>query len=228
MNEKRPLIALISATMAAIGPIERAWARSERRVEMWNILDDRLLVDAAEFGGVVPSLQERMNRLITHAVTEGADGILLTCSLYGSVARERSTGLSIPIFGPDDAAFNAIVADNPRRIAVVGSNDLSIADSVQRLRAHAATRGIDPDLIPMFVAGAPAASKADGVDELTRSVVAQAELIDPPVDAILIAQYSLALVADDVQRLTGVPVFSGPERAVAAMVAALQATGTSA
>ena len=222
MSTERPLVALISATPAAIPPIELAFATRAPWVRVWNLLDDRLLVDAGEQGGVTERLQSRMRRLIEHAIMEGADGVLLTCSLYGFVARAMAPQSPVPVFGPDDAAFDDAVASGARRVAMVGSIELSVQDSVERLRAHASALEVQLDVAPKFVAGALAAGKAGDVDGVAQLVVTAIDTIDPPVDAVLFAQYSLAPATEGIERTLGVPVFSGPDRAVLAMLTALE------
>ena len=218
----RPIVALVSATMAAVPPVEQAFARVFPNARLWNLLDDRLLQDADEQGGVTPDLRDRMVRLIEHARREGADAVLLTCSLYGSVARELGASADLPIAGPDDAAFAAVLVSGAARIGVVGSGELSVADSTERLQAAAASAGLDLEAIPIFAADASAASKAGDTDGVAATVAAVVGASGSPADALLLAQYSLAPAASRIAELTGLPVFSGPDRAALAIRDALR------
>src|SRR5882757_3168200 len=111
-----PLIALISATPRAIPAACAALIETLPGCRIWNLLDDRLLADAQVAGGVTPTLEARMERLIDHALREGADGVLLTCSQYGYVGRRMT--VSVPVLAPDDAAFNEIREKGVSRILV--------------------------------------------------------------------------------------------------------------
>jgi hypothetical protein len=179
-----PRIALISATPAAIDPAVTALAEEFPNAEPWNILDDRLLADA-KGNGLTPALTDRMRRLIAHAVTGGADGVLLTCSLYGNIAKE--TEAPIPVLAPDAAAFDE--AMSYRRILVVASLEAALHDSVARFRA--AAPGVE-------VAGALIDECQDHVES---------------VDAVLLAQFSLAPGATKLSKALGLPVISGPRSA---------------
>lgn len=206
MTPNGPLVAVINATTAAIPPIRRAFSERFPAAILWNLLDDRLLIVADERGGVTPELQERMRRLIDHAVTEGADAVLLSCSLYGFVARQRAANLTVPVHGPDDAVFSSLLDSGARRVLLVGSVEISIQDSTTRLRADAEARGVELDVIPALLAG------PDGT-------IGQP---DEAVDAILLAQYSLAPAADRLQDELGVPVFSSPKFAATALSVAIR------
>lgn len=221
MMSPRPLIALISATPLSLPPVLGALADDFPAARPWNLLDDRLQTEAEERGGVTPQLRERMRRLIGHAVTEGADGILLTCSMYSGVARDLAGDSPVPLFGPDDAAFRAVLDDGHPRIGVVANSELAAQDSAQRLAEVPGAEG--REIIPIFVAGVLAASRAGDAEEVARLVATAVRALPSPVDAILLAQYSLSPATASTSDLSGLPVYSGPVRAVAALRAALEA-----
>lgn len=87
---RAPRIALISAVPTAIPPICDALDQRFSEARVWNLLDDRLLEDATESGGLPPRLRARMEWLIDQALVEGADAVALTCSLYAPVVHEFS------------------------------------------------------------------------------------------------------------------------------------------
>jgi len=211
-SSERPLIAFISATSAAIGPATQAFADAYPEARIWNILDDRLLQDADERGGLTPDLVERMNRLIQHAKTEGADGILLTCSLYGAVVSTARVGLGLPILPADDTAFDAVIADGRRRIALISSGDGPLRDSVVRFAAAVAAADADVTADGVLAVEAFAAARSGDVERLV-GALADALGDTTGLDGILLGQYSLAPAAERLSEVTGLPVYSGPQRA---------------
>lgn len=216
-----PRIALISATTAAIPPITSAFGSTD--TELWNILDDRLLSDADAQGGLTPGLRDRMRRLIDHAIDEGADGILLTCSFYGSVVPEARAALEIPILSADEAVFSAVLDGGHERVLVVSPAEGPLQDSLQRFQEEAARRGLTVETTGIAPDGAFEAARsgypADLSDVLERGI---APYVDA-VDAILLAQYSLSPAAAAVARSTGLPVYTGPFAARDALLAAIDA-----
>lgn len=213
MSDK-PLIALISATPAAIGPATAGLAANFPDATVWNILDDRLLKDAQEQSGITPGLEERMRRLIEHALAEGADGVLLTCSMYGSVAHAFPTP-AVPILAPDDASFAAVVAGRYSRILVVASFETALVDAQQRLEQVLAEQGAGTEVLAAVAEGALNATTANDGDALLRSLLDACEGYRGKVDAVLLAQYSLAPAASALGENLGMPVLSGPDAAAA-------------
>lgn len=211
-----PLIALISAVPAAIGPARDAVVAAMPQAQVWNILDDRLLVDADEQGAVTPHLAERMRRLIQHAIAEGADGVLLTCSLYGSVAATVLDS-AVPILAADSSAFDAAVTGGYREVVVVASLQSAAADSVARLSQAGVDAGVGWDVSSEVVEAAFAATKAGDNEALFAALAAALDARHSLPDAFVLAQYSLAPVAERLQARYNIPVISGPQRAASAL-----------
>jgi len=224
MSRTSPLIALISATPAAIPPAVAAFAELYPEARLWNILDDRLLQDANEQGSVTQGLADRMTRLISHAATEGADGILLTCSMYGAVAHAVGE-LGIPIYAPDDAVFDAALTGGYSTLLLISSGAGPLADSEHRLAQAAVERGIALDIGANLSNEAFAATSAGDMDALYSALESTIVAAEGRPDAILLAQYSLAPVASRLAERFGVPVLSGPHRAATELRAAIENRG---
>ncbi|GAB3617256.1 hypothetical protein GCM10027416_18130 [Okibacterium endophyticum] len=219
MNSTRaPLIALISATPVAIPPVEQAFAELFPEAHLWNILDDRLLQSADAAGGLTPGLTERMRRLIRHAVLEGADGVLLTCSMYGGAL--QSAHVTVPAQAADEAAFDAVVNAGHTTVALLSSAKAPLDDSVARFAAHSESRGADVTVHGVEVSEAFIAARSGDVDALARAL-ADGIGDAPEADAILLGQYSLAPAAMRLAELTDLPVFAGPQMAARSLRARL-------
>jgi hypothetical protein len=207
-----PLIAVISGTPTAIAPAVAGLQEGFPGAAIWNILDDRLLVDADQAGGVDARLRQRMTRLIEHAKAEGAQGVLLTCSMYGSAARQFD-GTDVPVFGADDAIFAAVLDASFRRVLFVASFGSALADAVARFGAFAA--GASPHIETVVPEGAFAATNAGDSGALIEALVAGCRPFVGAVDAVILAQYSLAPATEALSSALGLPVLSGPLKAAA-------------
>ncbi|WP_417563503.1 aspartate/glutamate racemase family protein [Microbacterium sp.] len=218
MADASPRIALVGAVAAAAPPAERAFAEVFPRAQTWNVLDDRLIADALDAGEVTPPLAARMSALIDYALAHDAAGVLLTCSMYGPVAHAVAERAAVPVLAADDAAFEDAASGAFRRIALVASLPIPLADARARFDAFRADR--DPGLDVVDVLAADAA----GVTDAT----AQAEAIERAlrgaghIDAVLLAQYSISPAAGELAQRLGIPVLAGPARAAARMRAALE------
>lgn len=213
-----PLIALISATPTAIPAATAAILGQLPGARVWNIVDDRLLTDALTAGSVTPRLQRRMERLIDHALTEGPDAVLLTCTQYGGVARR--TRAAVPVLAPDDAAFAELI-DDGGDILVLASLESSRSDTEQRLGGAARAAGSGVRIESRVVAGAADAAAAGDHASLLDALVAG---VGDAAGAVFLAQYSLAVVACELQNAIGRPVITGPAAAAAVIARAIGGT----
>lgn len=98
-------IALLHALSHSVAPINAAFERDWPEAVRMNLLDDSLSADLARSGkGLDAAMHERFQRLAQYAVDTGAEGILFTCSAFGScveaVARRHA---GIPVLKPNEA-----------------------------------------------------------------------------------------------------------------------------
>lgn len=209
--DDKPLIALISAVRASIPPTLEAFSTGFPDALTWNLLDDRLLEDANEQGGLTPHLQLRMERLIDHALTEGASAVLLTCSLYAPVAHEAAVDASVPVLAPDDAVFLAVLDEGYRNVLLVSSGAGPLDDSVTRLSAFV---GADVTVAGALAdAAAPAARRGD-TDAVVDAIVSAVNASAAGFEAVVLGQFSLAPAAETLAARLGLPVLAGPQYAV--------------
>ena len=216
-----PLIALISGTPAAIAPAASALNDAVPGAVVWNILDDRLLKEASARGGLTPELDLRMQRLIDHAVQEGADAVLLTCSMYGTVA--TGSDARIPVLAADESVFAETLGGGFSDVLVVATLEASRADTVARLEQLAEGVENAPTLHSVVPAGSFEAT--GDTDALLARVVAGVHEAGGQFDAVMLAQYSLAPIAAELQREINLPVLAGPQAAAADLLTRLSREG---
>ncbi|MEU9530579.1 aspartate/glutamate racemase family protein [Streptomyces sp. NPDC048210] len=209
MIEPQPLVALIHAVPAAPGIAAHAFMREFPQATLWNVLDDRLLDDARAAGGLTGALRRRMLRLIGHAMDEGAQGLLLTCSSYGEVADTARRLWDVPVLKSDEAMFKAALTGPYQRIAVVASTPPAVPAALAQLEAlvPAVRPGRPVDIVTALseeaaTALGPEATARHLADALRAAGGADAELV-------LLAQYSLAPAREALAALLGVPVLDG-------------------
>jgi hypothetical protein len=183
----------------------------------------------------VPPLRRRMLSLIGHAVAGGADGVLLTCSMYGPVARLAAQLWDRPVAGSDEAMYERVAAERPARVAVLGSLETAVADSADRLRgvladggpAEAGGRGsgLGTEVVRVLCPGAAAAASAGDGAALLASLRSAAEPLAGEVDLFLLGQYSLTPARAGLQAALRVPVWSPPHVAADVLARRLRPAG---
>jgi len=226
MTTHNPVIALVSAVPAAIAPATEAFASEYPDASVWNILDDRLLVDADARGGVTADLDERMARLIRHAAIEGADGILLTCSLYGTVAHRLAAEIGVPLMAPDDALFAAVADGGFASILLLSPAAGPLAESTGRITEHLRAAGRATTITGAAVDGAAEAARSGDLDRLVSALETAYLSSSASVDAVVLGQYSLSPAAEALSERIGIPVIAGPDRAARALRSQIEQRGS--
>ncbi|MFS0894877.1 hypothetical protein [Microbacterium sp. 179-I 3D3 NHS] len=215
-----PKIALISATPLAIAPAAAAIAAGLPEATVWNLLDDRLLADARDQGGIDAPLAARMDALIDLALAGGADGVLLTCSQFGDRADRRDRDADgVAVLSADGPLFAAAVAAAPNRVLLVASLESAASDSGERLGRAFADAGSAAQVQAVVVPAAASPLPASALVDALADAIAD---IDEPYDLIVLAQYSLADAAAALAERYGVPVLDGPSAAARELSAALR------
>jgi aspartate/glutamate racemase len=206
-------IALIHALTHSITPINEAFAQMWPQATRMNVLDDSLSADLAANHGVLDAaMHQRFEALADYAVSCGADGILFTCSAFGScieqVARKHA---NIPVLKPNEAMISEAVALTS-----------GVGQTIGLIASFAATLVSMPPEFPAtmqpateLVEDAMRALNAGDVAAHDASVVAAAmQLKRRGVGVIALAQFSMARAAAAVAEATGLPVLTTPTTAI--------------
>ncbi len=215
-----PRIALIHALEESVVPARTAFRAHWPAARIFDLLDTSLAVDLAEAGRLNEAMMGRFRTLADYAAgTAGAGGrtagILFTCSAFAPAIDAVKPHLPIPVFRPNEAAFEAAMAIG-NRIGIVVSFGPS-ADSLRsELLAMAAAAGRRIEAVVAVADGALAALKCgDGDGHDDRVVQAAGRLRD--CDVVVLGQFSMARAQARVQPLLTVPVLTTPGAAVEAL-----------
>lgn len=210
-----PLVALVHATPAAIGPAKTAFAEAFGEAELWHLLDDRLAADADAAGGLTPPLRRRMLTLIGHAVDNGAEAVQLTCSMYGPVAELAAQFWDVPVHGSDETMLRELARSRPARVGVIGSLTSAVADSTSRIAE------VVPDAEVVAITATGAAEAAAGGDAEGLFMALENAVRDHEVGVFVLAQFSLTPQWRRLEAAVSTPVMSPPQLAAAELREAL-------
>lgn len=200
-------IALIHALKHSIAPIEASFAKHWPQARLMNLLDDSLSADLARDGKLTEAMTGRFRTLGRYAAATGCDAILFTCSAFGPcievVAREQAP---MPVLKPNEAMIEQVIAKG-RRIGLLSTFAPSLASMPREFPASV-------EIVPRLAEGALAALDG-GERERHDRLVAEAAKDLRDCDVIALAQYSMAPAAARVSDVTGRPVLTTPDSAVA-------------
>lgn len=211
-------IALIHALAHSVAPINDAFARDWPRALRTNLLDDSLSADLARDGrGLDAAMHERFQRLAQYAVDTGAEGILFTCSAFGScieaVARRHA---ALPVLKPNEAmveeAVQALREAGPgARLGLIATFAPTLASMPPEFPSGIA-------LVPSLAEGALEALNAGDGERHDALIARQAEALRAQgCSHIALAQFSMARARAACERASGLPVLTTVDSAVRAL-----------
>lgn len=221
-----PRIALIHALAESLPPIHQAFERHWPEAITFDVFDSSLAPDLAHVGEVDVAMVRRFLTLGRYAAaSEGQGGrtagILFTCSAFGPAIDAVKGALTIPVLRPNEATFNRALQMG-KHIGLLVTFPPSLPALEAELRQMAGERGLKISITSRVIDGALAALKAgDGEthDQLAAAVAAGM----PPVDCLILGQFSLAQAERAVQAAVSCPVLTTPRSAVEQLRAMLKA-----
>lgn len=186
---------MIHALRESLQPIWDAFAAGWPEAEYCNLLDDSLSVDREREGRLTAPIEQRFLTLGRYAAAVKDGGretaaILFTCSAFGPAIDAVKRDLKIPVFRPNEAAFERAL-DMGKRIALLVTFGPSLKSLGDELRGMASGRGVDVAIEGRLVDGALAALQAGDGATHDRLIADTVEAL-PPVDAIVLGQFSMA------------------------------------
>lgn len=204
-----PRIGLIHATPLAVDPALSAFAALWPEAQPVNLLDESLQSDADDRGYDGPSFTLRILALAEYQVSNGARGLLFTCSAFSEAIKAAGRAMDVPVLRPDEAAIeHALAIGRPVRILATFPPTLRVVRGlVDEFRD-------DPEQPVGFtlVEGAlDAISKGDPARH-DRLIAEAAAKTNEPV--LVLGQYSMARAAPLVEQLSGRTPIAGPAHAV--------------
>lgn len=208
----QPRIALIHATPLAVEPINSAFKALWPQALATNLLDDSLAPDLVKEGGITERVIERFVTLAKYVRKAGADGIMFTCSAFGTAIEAAKAAVDVPVLKPNEAMLDEALAAG-RKLGVLATFEPSIPNFLVELEALATSRGVRLDIRTAAVANAMSALQAGRADEHDRLVAAAAAgMMD--CDAVLLSQFSMASAAALIAPTPTCKVLTSPGSAV--------------
>ena len=180
-------IAVISAAKVSIMPVEQAAAYCPD-IELMHFLDENMSRMAKEEGYVSEKNLALMKSHINEAQEAGADGILLSCTIFSPFIEDLRACADIPLTAADIGVFEKAARSYKRIGAVVsfGPTMKSVAWVVERCR-----KLIRPDFEAqiLYADGAFEAAAAGNETEHNRIIFETAEKFEN-TEAVVLSQMS--------------------------------------
>jgi len=216
------IVAAIHTALAMVEPTKALFAEHLPEVRLINIIDESLIQDVIRTGSVPPAVKKRLINYYYSAVDAGADIIFNTCSSVGEVASMAQQLVPIPLIKIDEAmAINAV--SNENRIGVIATLVTTLGPTCRMIEAKADEIGKTITIVEGLANGAFQAIISGDKDSHDSIIMRTAlELVDR-CDAIVLAQGSMARMANAISEKTGKPVYSSPLSGVLSLKAFIEA-----
>lgn len=182
-------------------------------VKISHVVDESLIQQALESGGLTPSITRRLCGHVMASADAGADVIQCTCSSMSPAVVLSRNLVSIPVLTIDEPVVRTLVRRH-KRVGVIATATSTLNPSAGLVRSTAADLGFDVKVIPVFCEGAYDAMFAGDMEKHDAIVRMHLLSLIRRVDAVLLAQASMARIAaqDGIPRL--VPILASPEPAI--------------
>ncbi len=197
-------------------------------VAIFHLVDESLIKNTVAAQGLAKTTVRRLLALIQNAREGGADAVLVTCSSVGPAVPVAREVFDFPVLRVDEAMAEEAVRLGVR-VGVLATLATTLAPTVALLRQTAAAQSRHIDVVPCLCDGAFDAVIA-GDNETHDHIVTAAlvRLIDT-VDVVVLAQASMAGVAERIPRdARAKPVLSSPRLAIGRARDVLLAAGQAA
>lgn len=206
-------IALIHALAHSVAPINDAFARQWPEATCVNLLDDSLSTDLARArSGLNEAMHQRFETLAQYAVNTGADGILFTCSAFGScIERVAIQHHNIPVLKPNEAMISEAVTAMSTSAQAIGLIASFAPTLISMPPEFPGTSVVQTELVE---AAMQALNQGDFKSHDALVVAAAMRLKARGAGIIVLAQFSMARAAAAVEQATELPVLTTPATAI--------------
>lgn len=208
-------IALVSVTLNAVNPMTDYFREKAPEIKIDNYLDSHLLEKVRAEGGINDASMKRMFHMLATACEDGAEGVLLTCTVFSPYADYFSQLLSKPIICPDRAMLETVAKkDGLTAILCTFSGTVDTTRNMYHDCCRRAGTNEEVDMIVLEDAYL-AAGRGDFAahDKIIR---AKAIELDEQYDHIVFAQISMAHAAKELS-LRHAQVYTSPDSAYEAL-----------
>jgi Asp/Glu/hydantoin racemase len=178
-------------------------------LESFHVVDESLLQDLLREGKLTVSLVRRLAAQAVLAREAGGDLILFTCSSTSPAVDTARALVDVPILKIDDPLAEKAVEEG-ERIGLVATAPTTIEPSVKLIEAHAAKHGKQVQVNAVLEARAFQARLSGDIAEHDRIVRKAITKLAGENEVVVLAQASMAHLAEERQDSLGVPVLASP------------------
>lgn len=177
-------------------PFAKPFQEANPDIEIYNIMDDSLLVDTRKYDGMTPIIASRMLNYAKAAENSGADGIIVTCTSVNQATKYIRPLLNIPIINIEEPVAEMAVQKG-KKIGILATLPTSPKAIGAVIEEKAKAMGKEIEIVTSVADGAfelLCNGDREGHDEMCRKALYE---LAEQVDVIAFAQISMSLLKFD-------------------------------
>ena len=196
---KKKKIALVSITINAVNPMTNFLKKNAPEYDVVNYLDGDLLAKVNREGKKISDeCMERMLRMITLACQDGADAVIMTCTIFSVYQPYFEKIFSVPIYCADGAMLDAATSANVKT-AVICTFEGTVDTTRSMYYSYCRKNGVPEEVDMYAVPDAFAAAQAGDMDTCNQIIQAKVRELDEKYDQIVLAQISMCGAAEGLE-----------------------------
>lgn len=204
---------IIHTSLVSHAELNALFAELVPGAKVHNIVDDSLLHDVMQNGGISEKVISRMCAYVQAAAANGADLIFNQCSSVGEAADIASKLVAVPVLKVD-APMAEKAVELGTRIGVVATVRSTMKPSCNLVRTKAAEAGKPVEVVEYLVDGAlDVLMKENNREKHNAMVLASVRKAEAECDVIVLAQGSMTVLLPELKDVTK-PVLTSPRLGV--------------
>ncbi len=204
---------IIHTSLVSHAELNALFAELVPDAKVHNIVDDSLLHDVMQNGGITPKVISRMCSYVQAAAANGADLIFNQCSSVGEAADIAAQLVSVPVLKVD-APMSEKAVELGKKIGVVATVRSTMKPSCNLVRSKAAEAGKQIDVVEYLVDGAlDVLMKEKNREKHNAMVLESVRRAEAECDVIVLAQGSMTVLLPELQDVKK-PVLTSPRLGV--------------
>lgn len=207
-NPPSQRLAFLHTAQVHVANFERLVPAESADLSVDHVVDTTLLADAQALGVDDAGVIARVEAAMRKAAGRGARVVVCTCSTIGGIAERMDTGQAFTAMRIDRAMVDAAVRLGPK-VLVVAALASTLGPTLRLLSDSADRIKVPLQPLPLHVPDAWAHFLAGDVQAYGESVASAVRAVPHEVDAVVLAQASMAPALALLQDW-GVPVLASP------------------
>jgi hypothetical protein len=204
-------VGMISVTLNAVVPMMKT-LRDEGSLEVKNYLDEGLQALVQKEGKVTDNSIARMAALLYKAIYDGAEAVLLTCTVFTPYLERLQSLFSVPLVSADGAMLEQAAQIN-KKTAILCTFPATLESSAAVFNTASGRLGLNRKADVYLLEDAAQAIKAGDAQRHDHLIADKAIKLGAEYEVIVLAQISMSTAAN---LLRNVPftVLTSPESSI--------------